>query len=285
MSTEAQPPPRLNLDTIQDSAVRYKDAPYYRPIGPRQYRGAWWALVFMPLATLGVQYGVSYLLLKSSQNIELRGITPAAPLLGVFTGSVFEVLSLACLAIGVLIVYALTNEFSLTLGYLCVHLLLGYILSVVVTTAMLASIGIRIEGPTTPAHDSRRAHSHSHAQPIPGSSLRHFHTVNSQGLRLQIDGRRLSLVLPGELAVNGQQVTLIGSISRLSCVRAHGPALALSPKRYRAGANPVSWTLPEARDALTGCSGTMMLRTAGQSQQNGPEIAGFRLEPWKIRLG
>jgi hypothetical protein len=283
MTIQDRPPPRLNLDTIQDSVVRYKDAPYYQPIGPRRYRGAWWALVFMPLAMLGVQYGISYLLLKSSQNVELRAISATAPLLGLFTGSVFELLSLACLAIGVLIVYALTNSFSLTLAYVCVRWLLGYILSIVVTTATLASIGITIDGPTTPAHHSRPAR--THAQLIPGSSLRSFHTLNSQGLTLQIDGRKLSLALPVALNVDGHQVTLPGGVTRLRCDRARGPALALPPKRYGVGADPVSWTLPKTRDALTGCSGTVMLATAGQAQQNGPEIEGFRLKPWKIHLG
>jgi hypothetical protein len=269
------------MDTIQDSVDRYSDGRYYSPSGRRKRRGAWWALVVVPVATFAAQYGISVLMLKTLDTPELlRPTSPVAPFLGLFMDSTFVLLSLACVVIGAMVVFASTDAFMLTIGYVGVRWLLGYVLSVLATPALLTSAGLQIGYLAPPPHHAKPGH----AQLIPGSNLRSFRTVNSQGIRLQIDGRRLGLALPRSLAIGGRQVSLSGSVTRLTCVRAHAPALTLGPRRYRAGADSVSWILPGGRAALRGCSGTMTLATAGQAQQNGPEIAGFKLAPWKIRL-
>jgi hypothetical protein len=96
----------------------------------REPRGAPWAIVFMPLVTLAIQYGITYAAFKAG------GVS-------VLTGTAISLLGLALTAVGMLLVYEGTRNLALTVGFFFVRSFEGFILSAVLTTAILHSLGLK----------------------------------------------------------------------------------------------------------------------------------------------
>jgi hypothetical protein len=101
-------------------------------------RDAGWALGFMPLAVLVAQYGLTFLLARELQPSRLHTSGAATSLFGFASGAAFSLIGLAFLVIGPVIVYIGTQDIVLTLCYLGVRWLEGYLLSFVLTAALLS---------------------------------------------------------------------------------------------------------------------------------------------------
>jgi hypothetical protein len=241
-------------------------------------RGAEWALGVMPVLMLAVQYGVTFALVK------IFGLSTA------LFGSL-SALGIACTIVGLVIVYRGTRDISLTVGYVVVRWIESFFVGFVLSAALIASLGLQAGSATTaraPTGTSpvRAAPRLSGAAPAPtGPSSRSVNVINSQGLSLNLTGNVLTIALPSLVKVNGQLVTLQGSVTRLECSRVHGRDFSLAPQLWQPGSDPVAWRLSGAQVAITQCSGSVTVAHGGLAKLNpDTRVTGVRLDPWITRL-
>jgi hypothetical protein len=143
--------------TAEQSAVWGYERPagaHYRPSSSKGHRGAGWALGFMPLAMLAAQYAITIVLAKQLGAAQTHAGSSPSPFVGIASGGGFALLGLAFTVIGPLIVYSGTQNASLTVGFFVVRWIEGYLVSFVLTGAVLASLGLHV-GPTVAAAPAR----------------------------------------------------------------------------------------------------------------------------------
>ena len=237
----------------------------------------------MPLVMVVVQYGVTFVLVKALGAAQFQTGSAASPLLGFASGGVFALVSLGLTFGGLWIVYDGTQDFGLTFGYFVIHWIEGYLLSFVVTAAVLASLGLHssatagtpapitapgITASTTRSQTAGLAN-RSSSQPV---SVR-----NGQGIYLQTDGHVLDIALPFELKVNGQLITTEHSVVYVHCIPLHGRGFSLPPQTWT---DALAWRLSSRQLHLKMCYGTVTLSHSGVNEDT--NMYGFNLLPWRI---
>lgn len=224
----------------------------------------------MPLVVLVVQCAVTFALVRSVGTSQFHTGSAASPLLGFASGGVFALVSLGLTVGALLLVYEGTHDFALTLGYFVVHWIEGYLLSFVLTAAVLASLGLH----TSVTEGTIDA---------PGSTVSAgpSQTVeNGQGIYLQIQGHTLSVALPVELRTHGRLVTTEPSAVYVQCLPVHGPGFSLPPQT-KPGAAPVAWQLSSRQLSLRTCYVTVRLSQNGVYE--GTNASRFNLLPGRTR--
>jgi hypothetical protein len=194
---------------------------------------------------------------------------------------IFAVLGLAFTVFGLLIVYNGTHDIGLTIGYLVIRSIEGYLLSFVLTAAVLTSLGLHPDATKPTNGPAANSPTRPAATPNTGSSAE-ITVPNASGIYLKITGRVLSVILPPELTVSGQGVNTQNSTVYLNCIPANGPGFSLPPQTQRGP--PVAWRLSPSQTPLTTCYGTVTLShgTRLTKLNQGTNVAGFNLLPWKL---
>ena len=226
-------------------------AAHYRPSSSKGHRGAGWALGFMPLAMLAAQYAITIILAKQLGAAQTHAGSTPSPFVGLASGGGFALLGLAFTVIGPLIVYSATQDAGLTVGFLVVRWIEGYLISFVLTAAVLTSLGLHA-GPTVPGAPT----------PVPGtpttpgltrsgrvatpnqSSSQPVSVPNAQGIYMKLNGRMLTVSLGGEDKVGGTLVNEERGIVYLHCIPVRGSGFSLSPQEIRLTATrhrPGAW--------------------------------------------
>jgi hypothetical protein len=240
---------------------------------------------------LAVQYGITFALAKGLAANLLHAHSAAAPFaapfIGFASGSIYAIVGLALTVIGLVIVYNGTLDFGLTLGYFIVRWIEGYLLSFVLTAAVLASLGLHpnaTQPVTSPAITSPALTSPSGTAETPNTgSSAEVSVANASGIYLKVTGRVLSVILPPELRVDGQLVNTQDSTVYLNCIPANGPGFSLAP-HIQLFLAPVAWRLSPSQTPLTTCDGTVTLShgTRLTKLNQGTNLTGFKLLPWKL---
>src|SRR5689334_16158979 len=113
----------------------------FRPRRISGRHGAVWALGFMPLATVGVQFGLNYILARQMVS-RPHSSQALSPFLGFASGWEFALVGFVIWFGGLLILYNGTQDVSLTVGYLVVRWIESYLLNFVLAGSLLTSIGL-----------------------------------------------------------------------------------------------------------------------------------------------
>jgi hypothetical protein len=253
------------LTAEQSAAWGYeRPAAHYRPSSSKGQRGAGWALGFMPLAMLAAQYAITIVLAKQLGAAQTQGST-ASPFVGIASGGEFALLGLAFTVIGPLIVYSGTQDAGLTVGFFVVRWIEGYLVSFVLTGAVLTSLGLHV-GPTvasTPAPVP--------GTPVPGALTRSgkvatpnrapsqsFSAPNAQGIYLKLNGHMLTVVLGGKTRWEGSWSMKSAAPSTFTASPLVDQASRSPHKRYRLPA-------PSHRPGAWGTSSTTSGRVTARS--------------------
>jgi hypothetical protein len=263
----------------------------YRPSSSSGHRGAGWALGFMPLAMLAAQYAITIVLAKQLGAAQTHAGSTPSPFVGIASGGGFALLGLAFTVIGPLIVYSATQDAGLTVGFFVVRWIEGYLVSFVLTGAVLASLGLHV-GPTlasTPAPVSgtpttpslTRSRKVATPNRAPSQS---FSAPNAQGIYLKLNGHMLTVVLGGEDKVGGILVNEERGTVYLHCIPVRGSGFSLSPQEIPStGAQSPTWRLGNKQRDLRTCYGTVTLAHGGVPKVNEDlRMSGFNLLPWTL---
>jgi hypothetical protein len=279
--------------TAEQSAAWGNERPaaaHSRPSSSKGHRGAGWALGFMPLAMLAAQYAITIVLAKQLGAAQTHAGSTPSPFVGIASGGGFALLGLAFTVIGPLIVYSGTQDAGLTVGFFVVRWIEGYLVSFVLTGAVLASLGLHV-GPTTASTPAPAP-----GTPVPGAitrsgkvatptraSSQSLSVPNAQGIYLKLAHHRLTLVLPPELKVQGLLVNTERSTAYLQCIPVRGSGFSLAPQVSAGGIQSPTWRLADKQRDLRTCFGTVTLAHGGIPPVNtDTNMSGFNLLPWTV---
>jgi hypothetical protein len=270
----------------------------YRYPSETRRRGSGWALGFMPLATVAIQYGIDYVLVRGLHTPELFTV----PLSGI---------GIAVYVLGTFVVYVGTRDVALTVGYLVVRWIEGFIAALIVGTAITASLGLStvpvqtaspgVLGGSSSGLSTPGRHVHvrrglvsgglpngplpalSDAAGNPETPVRT--AVNRQRLRLNLQSdlaRQVIVEVTGigsgpplsaqAITVAGRSVPLPNSTVRLVCLGAPGTRIAFT-KTWPSNRLDVHWlTTLSISSGIDRCDGSVTLANDGGS---------YRLDGWK----